>query len=122
MKTTLYTIFVVLISIVSPVIGDMLMVGWLSLGVADVTGNYFLLGILPIEMVAVGMTTLALFTAYKHRATLYMPLYLVASVVVHFFYLQFLGNPMSDIGAYLAGVLIGCAIWFSLMWRLALSK
>jgi len=122
MKTTLYVLLVLLISIISPMVGDMLMVGWLSLGIADITGNYFSLGILPVEIVAVGITTAILFTAYKHKATLYMPMYIALSVAVHVFYLQFLGNPMSDISLYLAGVLIGCAVWFSLMWRLALSK
>ena len=122
MKTTLYALLVLLISVVSPIVGDMLMVGWLSLGVADITGNYFSLGILPVEFVAVGITTAILFTAYKYKATLYMPMYIAATVAVHVFYLQFLGNPMSDIGLYLTGVLISCAIWFSLMWRLTLSK
>ena len=52
MKTTLFTLLVVFVGLLHSIITDMLIITWMSMGVADVTGNYFLLAILPAEIIS----------------------------------------------------------------------
>lgn len=122
MKTALFALLVILVGLLHSIITDMLIIAWLSVGVGDVTGNYFLLAILPAEIIAVGITTLVLMKAYKHSPRINLALYVVVAALAHSAMLNMLANPAADIAAYFGGMVIACGIWFSLLWRYYLNE
>jgi hypothetical protein len=122
MKTALFTLLVVLVGLLHSIITDMLIITWLSMGVGDITGNYFMLAILPAEIIAVGITTLVLMKAYKYNPRVNLALYVVVGALAHSAMLNMLANPLADIAAYFGGMVIACGIWFSLLWRFYLNK
>jgi len=121
MKTALFSLLVVFVGLLHGIITDMLIIAWLSIGMADVTGSYFLLAILPAEIIAVGITTLLLMKAYKFNPRVNLTLYVVVAAVAHSAMLNMLANPPADIAAYFGGMVIACGIWFSVLWRYYLN-
>ncbi len=121
MKTVALGIWVVLVGILSVAFSELTLVGWLSIAPMAVTSHLFWLGILPAAWVAVGIASLLIYVALKHKPRVFIPLYVATFAVLHAIELQQLSNPMADIAQYVAGILLASLFWYLIWWRRALQ-
>ena len=117
MKKFVYPLLVILVAIVSVGISEVTLVTWLNMTALEVTANIFWLGILPAQLLTVGIATLILMVIFKHNPKVYLPIYGVVFAGLHAYELNSLFNPPQDILLYMTVIVIGCALWFSLLWR-----
>lgn len=120
MKTVALGAWVVLVGILSVAFSELTLMGWLSVAPMAVTSHLFWLGILPAAWVAVGIATLLMYVALKHKPRVFIPLYVTIFVVAHAVELHGLSNPLPDIALYVAAILVASLFWYLVWWRRAL--
>jgi len=117
MKTVLLPLAVFLVAVASVILSELTMMAWLGIAPFDVTGNFLLLGIIPVEFVVVSIASLILWKAHKRNTVLYMGLYWAIFAAAHAVELSNLGNPDEDIIKYLASITLACLVWFFILRR-----
>ena len=114
---------VVLAAVLSVVLGEAGLMGWLIMSGSwlDVTGSLWLLGILPVVLAVVVLQTLALWRIYRGAPLRFGLIYGAIFAVLHGLGLNAMGNPASVIALYVlndlaltALVIGGCHLLF---WR-----
>ena len=117
MKKFIYPLLVILVAVISVGVSEVTLITWLSMAPMEVTANIFWTGILPAELLTVGIATLLLMAVFKHNPTAYLPTYAVMFAGLHAYELDSFLNPPQDILLYMTAIAIACALWFSLLWR-----
>lgn len=114
---------VVLAAILSVVFSEVGLFIWLraSSRWMDITGSFFLRGVLPVELIVVTLQTLALWKIYRSAPLRYGLIYGGTYALLHCVFLQRLNNPPADLARYLvtdlgAAALIIGGCWL-LFWR-----
>ena len=87
MRTALKTALVILVAIISVPLAEAGMIIWLGLSdeLFDVTGNIWLLGILPVVFLLVTLQTLALWPIYRQNPLRYGLIYAILYPPAHAF-------------------------------------
>ena len=121
MMTALKTALVILVALICVPLAEAGMIIWLGLSdeLFDVTGNIWLLCILPVVFLLVTLQTLALWRIYRQNPLRYGLIYAILYPSAHAFLLSQFFNPPADIAMYaltdvaLAAIVIGgCYHWF----------
>lgn len=114
-----FGLIVIVVALASVVASELLLTSvWLPNAPMAVTSNLFWLGLLPVQLVIVALTTLLLFKVYKHAPAIYLPLYAASFALLHALELNMLNNPMQDIVQYVLAIALACLLWFGLFIRL----
>lgn len=122
MKKFIYPLIVILVAVISVGVSEITLITWLSMTPMEVTANIFWTGILPAELLTVGIATLVLMAVFKHNPTVYLPIYAFVFAGLHAYELNSFFNPPQDILLYMIAIAIACALWFSLLWRFYLRN
>ena len=95
---------VVLVAILSVALSEVGLFIWLraSSRLMDITGSFFLRGVLPVELIVVTLQTLVLWKVYRSAPLRYGLIYAGTYALLHCVFLQRLNNPPADLARYLA--------------------
>lgn len=116
---------VLLAAILSVALSEVGLFAWLRLNSRwmDITGSFFLRGVVPVELIVVTLQTLVLWRVYRSAPLRYGLIYGGTYALLHGFMLQRFNNPPADLARYLvtdlgatALVIGGCWLLF---WRRA---
>jgi len=118
MKAALRILLVLLVALLCIVASEAGMIAWLNFAPIDVTGGIFWRGILPLQVLIIGIATLVLSRLYRRSLALYASVFVVAYVTIYGMLLRGLANPWEDVVTYWGAVLIANAIWLSIAYRL----
>ena len=118
MKTALRILLVLIIAIVSIATAETAMMMWLGATPWDVSGNLFWLGILPSQVIVIGLATLALILLYRRNLKVYASLFIIIHVALYTTLLNSLANPWQDIATYWIGIICANAIWLTIAMRM----
>ncbi len=93
---------VIFVGLVSVLGGEIAMTTWLDLTdrFMDVTGNFWLQGIVPVVFTVVLVQALLLWPIYRADPVKYGIAYAAAYALCNALELNFLGNPIADIATY----------------------
>ncbi|MEM7077376.1 MAG: hypothetical protein AAF513_01995 [Pseudomonadota bacterium] len=117
MKIALHGLLIVTVALVSVALSEVLMTAlWLPYAPFDVTGSYFLLGVLPIEFMVVAWGAAMLLKILRQRLNLYFAAYIALFCLAHALELTVLAsNPLGDALRY-AGIILLCGVvWWLLL-------
>lgn len=106
---------VIVAGLLSVALGEITMVTWLDLSgrFLDVTGNFWLYGIVPAVFTVVLLQALLLWPIYRSNPLKYGIGYAATYALINAVELNFLSNPLADIATYvvtdlaLAALVIG---------------
>ncbi len=106
---------VIVAGLLSVALGEITMVTWLDLSgrFLDVTGNFWLYGIVPAVFTVVLLQALLLWPIYRSNPLQYGIAYAATYALINAVELNFLSNPFADIATYvvtdlaLAALVIG---------------
>jgi DMSO/TMAO reductase YedYZ heme-binding membrane subunit len=119
MKAALRILLVLLVVLLCIVASEAGMIAWLNIAPFDVTGGMFWRGILPLQVLIIGIATLALSRIYRRSLALYAGVFVVAHMTIYGMFLRSLANPWEDVATYWGAVIIANAIWLSIAYRLS---
>ena len=84
---------------------------WLDLGPMDLTGNFFMLVVIPAHLIAQGIFVSLGAPLLRKNARLHVGIYAFAALLLYGWFLNFAFNPLSDILVYLASTSVTIAFW-----------
>ncbi len=93
---------VIVAGLLSVVLGEITMMTWLDLSgrFLDVTGNFWLQGIVPVVFTVVTIQALLLWPIYRADPVKYGIAYAATYALFNAIELNFLSNPIADIATY----------------------
>lgn len=114
---------VIFAGLLSVALGEITMVTWLGLSgrFLDVTGNFWLYGIVPAVFTVMLIQALLLWPIYRSNPLRYGIAYAATYALINGVWLNFLSNPFADIATYvvtdlaLAALVIG--VLNQLFWK-----
>jgi hypothetical protein len=117
MKTALRILLVFIVALISVAASETAMITWLEVTPWDVTGNLFWLGILPTQVIVIGLATLTLSALYRRNRKVYATLFIAVHVALYTTMLSALANPWPDIATYWIAIFCANAIWLTIALR-----
>ena len=84
---------------------------WLDIGTMDLTGNFFLLVVVPAHLIAQGVVISLFAPLYRNNPKVYLAIHTVVAMGLYGAFLNFAANPVSDILVYEVSTLGTILFW-----------